>query len=90
MIPPSLATTILDTDVGEQWLDAVADFERRMVIAKSRLRVKAARDLGDVIEGLRIVVRNHTIVWSGSIDILRWQRNFVRFSWLCSNQSAIV
>jgi hypothetical protein len=58
MIPPSLATTLLDTNVGEPWLDAVADFERRMTTAKSRLRVKAARDLGDVIEGLRIVVWN--------------------------------
>ena len=58
MIPPSLATTLLDSNVGDPWLDAVADFEKRMTTAKSRLRVKAARDLGDVIEGLRIVVGN--------------------------------
>lgn len=62
MIPPSLATTLLDTNVGEPWLDAVPDFERRMTTAKSRLRVKAARDLGDVIEGLRIVVGKFLIL----------------------------
>lgn len=61
-IPPSLATTLLDTNVGEPWLDAVADFERRMTTAKSRLRVKAARDLGDVMEGLRIVVGKFSLL----------------------------
>ncbi|XP_006459988.1 hypothetical protein AGABI2DRAFT_202530 [Agaricus bisporus var. bisporus H97] len=54
-IPPSLAKLILDTPVGEAWIDAVEDFEKRLVLSKSRSRVKAARDLGEVSEGLRIV-----------------------------------
>lgn len=54
-IPPSLAITILDTDVGEPWIATITDFERRLDILKVRSRVKAARDLGDVAEGLRIV-----------------------------------
>ncbi|KAF8974178.1 Sac2 family-domain-containing protein [Flammula alnicola] len=54
-IPPSLASTILDTNVGEPWIDAIMDFERRLNTSKARSRVKAARDLGEVIEGLRIV-----------------------------------
>lgn len=57
VIPPSLATTILDTDVGEPWIAAITDFERRLDVLNARSRVKAARDLGDVAEGLRIVVR---------------------------------
>lgn len=32
------------------------DFERRLNTSKARTRVKAARDLGEVAEGLRIVV----------------------------------
>lgn len=56
MIPPSLATTILDTNVGEPWIDAIIDFERKLTTAKARTRVKAARDVGEVMEGLRIVV----------------------------------
>jgi hypothetical protein len=56
-IPPSLAITILDTDVGEPWIAAITDFEQRLDVLKARSRVKAARDLGDVAEGLRIVVR---------------------------------
>jgi len=47
---------ILDTNVGEPWIDAVQDFERRLTLSKTRSRVKAARDLGGVLEGLRIVV----------------------------------
>ncbi|KDR83878.1 hypothetical protein GALMADRAFT_236339 [Galerina marginata CBS 339.88] len=54
-VPPSLATTILDTNVGEPWIDAILDFERRLNTSKARTRVKAARDLGEVVEGLRIV-----------------------------------
>ncbi|KAF8639930.1 hypothetical protein AX17_001180 [Amanita inopinata Kibby_2008] len=53
-LSPSLATTILDTDVGEPWLHAIDGFERRLVMIKSKARVKAARDLGEVAEGLRI------------------------------------
>ena len=56
-VPPPLATLILDTDVGEPWITAIGDFERRLVSLKLRVRVKAARDLTDVAEGLRIVVR---------------------------------
>ncbi|KAF7332020.1 Vacuolar sorting protein [Mycena kentingensis (nom. inval.)] len=54
-VPPHLATRILDSDVDESWIPAIDEFERRLVTAKGRSRVKAARDLGEVIEGLRIV-----------------------------------
>ncbi|KAF9247342.1 vacuolar sorting protein [Melanogaster broomeanus] len=54
-IPPAVATTILDTEVGESWIPVIADFERRLDTLHARSRVKAARDLGDVVEGLRIV-----------------------------------
>jgi vacuolar protein sorting-associated protein 52 len=55
-IPPPLASLILDTDVGEPWISAIGDFERRLDTLDTRTRVKAARDLGEVAEGLRIVV----------------------------------
>ncbi|KAI0796778.1 Vps52-domain-containing protein [Abortiporus biennis] len=54
-IPPPLATLILDTNVGESWIPAIADFERQLMSLKVRGRVKAARDMADVVEGLRIV-----------------------------------
>ncbi|EJD01401.1 Vps52-domain-containing protein [Fomitiporia mediterranea MF3/22] len=54
-IAPSLATTILDTDVDERWLSVIPDFERRLSAVNARKRVKAARDLSEVTEGLRIV-----------------------------------
>ncbi|TFK75767.1 Vps52-domain-containing protein [Pluteus cervinus] len=54
-VPPSLSLLILDTDVGENWIGAMEDFERRLETSKARSRVKAARDLGEVAEGLRIV-----------------------------------
>ncbi|KAH7914389.1 vacuolar sorting protein [Hygrophoropsis aurantiaca] len=54
-IPPPLASIILDSDVGEPWIIAIGDFERRLDVLNARSRVKAARDLADVAEGLRIV-----------------------------------
>ncbi|KAF8195726.1 Sac2 family-domain-containing protein [Mycena galopus ATCC 62051] len=54
-VPPYLATLILDSDVGEAWILGIEEFERRLDTAKGRSRVKAARDLGEVTEGLRIV-----------------------------------
>ncbi|KIM90943.1 hypothetical protein PILCRDRAFT_811444 [Piloderma croceum F 1598] len=54
-IPPALATLILDTDVSEPWISAIGDFEQRLDTLRVRSRVKAARDLGEVAEGLRIV-----------------------------------
>lgn len=55
-ISPPLATIILDSNVGDPWINAIIDFERRLVLSKARTRVKAARDLGEVMEGLRIIV----------------------------------
>ena len=56
-IPPALATLILDTRVDENWIPAIVEFERRLDTLKLRVRVKAARDLSEVAEGLRLVVR---------------------------------
>ena len=55
-IPPSLATIILDTDVGEPWITAIPEFEAKLDSLKTRVRVKAARDMAEVAEGIRIVV----------------------------------
>ncbi|KAL4076112.1 vacuolar sorting protein [Scleroderma citrinum] len=54
-IPPAVTLTILDTEVGESWIPVIDDFERRLETLRARARVKAARDLGDLSEGLRIV-----------------------------------
>ncbi|PCH41154.1 Vps52-domain-containing protein [Wolfiporia cocos MD-104 SS10] len=54
-IPPHLATLILDTPVGEPWIAAIEEFEERLDALQVRVRVKAARDLAEVAEGLRIV-----------------------------------
>ncbi|KAA1466314.1 vacuolar sorting protein [Dentipellis sp. KUC8613] len=53
-IPPPLATVILDTRVDESWIPAIENFEHRLDVLRARTRVKAARDLGEVAEGLRI------------------------------------
>ncbi|THH15380.1 hypothetical protein EW146_g5088 [Bondarzewia mesenterica] len=54
-ISPPLAATILDTHVSETWVPAIEDFERHLEMLKTRSRVRAARDLWEVAEGLRIV-----------------------------------
>jgi vacuolar protein sorting-associated protein 52 len=55
-IPPELATTILDANVGESWIDAIAQLEARLSSIKARGRVKASKDLGEVAQALGIVV----------------------------------
>ena len=52
-----MATVILDTEVNEEWTSVIPEFEARLNTINSRKRVKAARDLSEVTEGLRIVVR---------------------------------
>ena len=42
--------------MDETWLTAIPDFEHRLNSTNARKRVKAARDLSEVTEGLRIVV----------------------------------
>ncbi|KAH9918218.1 vacuolar sorting protein [Epithele typhae] len=54
-IPPALATLILDTRVDDTWIPAIVEFQRRLDMLKFRVRVKAARDMSEVAEGLRIV-----------------------------------
>jgi hypothetical protein len=56
-IPPPLATLLLDTPVGEPWIEAVSQLETRLQSIKARGRVKASRDLMEIAEALRIVVR---------------------------------
>ena len=55
-IPPPLAETILDTDVGKPWLVAMPEFEQKLDSLNTRARVKAVRALSEVAKGLRIVV----------------------------------
>lgn len=63
-ISPSLAKTILDTDVGDSWLSIIPEFEHRLKTLNARKRVKAARDLAEVAEGLRIVVSYRFPTWA--------------------------
>lgn len=62
-IPPPLVETILDSEVGEPWLIAVPELESRLDSLKARPRVKAARAVGEVGEGLRIVVCSFVVVF---------------------------
>ncbi|TFK55898.1 Vps52-domain-containing protein [Heliocybe sulcata] len=55
IIPPPLATLILDSDCGEPWILAVEQLERLIGTYKARMRVKAAKELAEVAEGLRII-----------------------------------
>ncbi|KAG9015884.1 hypothetical protein FRB90_004305 [Tulasnella sp. 427] len=53
-ISPDLVTTILDTPVAEPWIAVIEEFQQKLQSVKVRSRVKAARDLAELVEGLRI------------------------------------
>ncbi len=87
-IPPALATLILDTRVDENWIPAIVEFERRLDTLKLRVRVKAARDLSEVVEGLRIVVSLSIpiLTFIPTIVSARLQQNSGLSSCHCLNQ----
>ena len=74
LLPPHLATQILDTDVNESWLPAIAEFESRLMALKARMRVKAAKDLAEVGEGLRIVVHTFRSYFLFASIYFLWHR----------------
>ncbi|KAI0775920.1 Vps52-domain-containing protein [Trametes elegans] len=78
-IPPALATLILDTRVSEDWIPAIVEFERRLDILKVRVRVKAARDMSEVAEGLRIVAA--TKLRTFFLALLEPVRNSMTTNW---------
>ncbi|QRV73031.1 vacuolar protein sorting-associated protein, Vps52/Sac2 family protein [Ceratobasidium sp. AG-Ba] len=53
-IPPDLAITILDTNVSEPWILAIATLEEKMAALETRARVRASKDLSEAAEALRI------------------------------------
>ncbi|KAG8858375.1 hypothetical protein FRB91_009827 [Serendipita sp. 411] len=55
-VPPELATLLLDTNVGEPWLEAIPQFEKIFDSIKERGRVKASKDLTEVAQALGLVV----------------------------------
>ncbi|EJU06414.1 hypothetical protein DACRYDRAFT_103359 [Dacryopinax primogenitus] len=54
-IPPELALLILDNGVNDTWIPAIEELEIKLDTIQQRTRVKAAKDLSEVSEGLRIV-----------------------------------
>ncbi|KAF8760169.1 Vps52 / Sac2 family [Rhizoctonia solani] len=53
-VPPDLATTILDTNVSESWIPAIAALEEKLIALEARSRVRASKDLSEAAEALRI------------------------------------
>ncbi|KZP00006.1 vacuolar sorting protein [Calocera viscosa TUFC12733] len=54
-IPPELALLILDGNVSDAWIPGIEELEVKLDTIQQRTRVKAAKDLSEVAEGLRIV-----------------------------------
>ena len=69
-VPPEHALLILDTEVSEDWIPVVLDLERRLDALKARPKVKAARDMSEVVEGLRIAV--HPMPRLLAIQLICW------------------
>lgn len=53
ILSPQLITTIRDTRPGDAWLGAVRELEDKVRAVRGRGDVRAAHDVGMVVEGLR-------------------------------------
>lgn len=57
ILSPALITTIRDTRPGDAWLPLVAELEEKIHAVRVNGRVKAAHEMGMVVEGLKAKVR---------------------------------
>jgi hypothetical protein len=60
ILSPALITTIRDTRPGDAWLPLVAELEEKIHAVRVNGRVKAAHEMGMVVEGLKAKVRPNT------------------------------
>jgi hypothetical protein len=56
ILSPSLVTIIRDTAPGDAWLPAIAQLHDKLVAVRARGKVKAAHEIGMVVEGLKAKV----------------------------------
>lgn len=56
-IPPSLISTITESDINSAFIAAVYDLDARLGAIRGGARVESRRALDDVAEGLRVTVR---------------------------------
>lgn len=102
-IPPQLVITILDTPISDAWIPAVKQLEALIESVSAHanasrnppdaVRVKAAKDLEGVLEGVRIAVsalRRYPERYNNNCRIasaaLRLRRKYERISFLYFNQ----
>jgi hypothetical protein len=55
-LPPSLITTILDTDVSDSWISSIGELEQHLDTLQARGRVKAAKDMVELMAQVQLVV----------------------------------
>lgn len=55
-LPPSLITTILDTDISDVWIPSVGELEQHLDTLQARGRVKAAKDMVELMAQVQLVV----------------------------------
>lgn len=63
-LPPSLITTILDTDVSDAWTTAIGELEQHLDTLQARGRVKAAKDMVELMAQVQLVVCSPTSILS--------------------------
>ena len=59
-LPPSLITTILDTDISDAWISSIGELEQHLDTLQARGRVKAAKDMVELMSQVQLVVCSHT------------------------------
>ncbi len=56
ILSPDLVQTIRDTEPGDAWLPAVATLHSKLIAVRAKGKVKAAHEIGMVVEGLKAKV----------------------------------
>lgn len=65
-LPPSLITTILDTEVSDSWISSIGELEQHLDTLQARGRVKAAKDMVELMAQVQLVVRASTRIPIGT------------------------
>ena len=75
-LPPSLITTILDTDISDAWISSIGMLEQHLDTLQARGRVKAAKDMVELMAQVQLVVCSPTSILVTTPSLPSFQQGY--------------
>lgn len=79
-LPPSLISTILDTDISDSWIPSIGELEQHLDTLQARGRVKAAKDMVELMAQVQLVVCTPSIFLVNAYLMPRLTRPLAKYA----------